>query len=91
MLTSTVIAPGKIAMVMEDDELAIKAAIKTCINIDKKKARLVFIKNTLSLGEIYISESMIDEAIGIEGVDIMGSPEYLNFDKIQKSHRDFLN
>lgn len=80
MLTSTVIAPGKIPMVMEDDALAIRAAIKTCTGIDKKRARIVYIKNTLSLEEIFVSEAMLEEASRIEGVEILEGPRPFRFD-----------
>ncbi|ORC37959.1 hypothetical protein B4O97_02890 [Marispirochaeta aestuarii] len=80
MLTSTVITPGKIAMVMEDDELAIKAAIKTCTNIEKKTVRIVLIKNTLSLDELYISEAMQQEAMETEGVEIVENARKMKFD-----------
>ena len=42
---------------MPNDKLAIKAAIKTCNGIDKERPRVVLIKNTMSLDEIYISEA----------------------------------
>lgn len=80
MLTSTVMAPGKIAMVLEDDELAIKAAIKTCTGIDKKKVRVVMIRNTLSLGELFVSEAMVEEAVRTEGVEIVEAAQVLPFD-----------
>jgi len=81
MLTSTVIAPGKIAMVMEDDELALRAAIKTCTGIDKQRVRIVYIKNTLSLEEIFVSEAMLDEARRTEGVEIIEEPRPFRFDR----------
>lgn len=80
MLTSTVIAPGKIPMVMEDDELAIRAAIKTCTDIDKKRPRIVFIKNTLNLEEIFVSEAMLEEASRTDGIEIVEGPRPFRFD-----------
>jgi hypothetical protein len=80
MLTSTVIEPGKIAMVLEDDEMAIKAAIKTCTGIDKTKVRIIVIRNTLSLEEILISESMLDEAAGMGDIEILEKARPMRFD-----------
>ncbi|NCB17143.1 MAG: DUF2088 domain-containing protein [Synergistales bacterium] len=45
-LTSTVIEPCKIPMVLENDEMAIRAAVKTCTGIDRNKVRMVMIRNT---------------------------------------------
>jgi hypothetical protein len=81
MLTSTVIAPGKIAMVMEDDELAIKAAIKTCTGIEKDKVRIVMIRNTMNLEEILVSEALLEEAKHIEGVEIAAQARDFRFDE----------
>lgn len=61
-LTSTVIEVIKLPMVLETKELAVKAAIKTCNAFDLTKVKVVRIKNTLDIGEILISESMMEEA-----------------------------
>ena len=61
-LTSTVAQPGKLPIILEDDRDAILAAIKTCNAMDPGKARVVRIKDTMRVGEIYISESLLAEA-----------------------------
>lgn len=58
-LTSTVVAPTKIATTLATDEQAIKAAIKTCNILDFTKVKLVRIKNTLVLSEIEVSEALL--------------------------------
>ncbi len=70
-LTSTVIGVVKVPMFLETDELAIKAAIKTCNALDLNKVRLVRIHNTLHLKEIWISESLLPEAEQSENIDIL--------------------
>ncbi len=60
-LTSTVPLSIKIPMVLRSDKQAIQAAVKTCNIMDKTKVRLVRIKNTINLGEIEVSENLIDE------------------------------
>ncbi|RCW74891.1 lactate racemase domain-containing protein [Saliterribacillus persicus] len=60
-LTSTVVGPTHISTAMPDDELAVKAAIKTCNILDFTKVKLVRIKNTLEIGEIQVSENLIEE------------------------------
>jgi Lactate racemase N-terminal domain len=78
-LTSTVIEVVKLPMVLETKELAVKAAIKTCNAFDLTKARVVRIKNTLDIGEIWISESMIEEARSNSHLEIVAEPEELVF------------
>lgn len=80
ILTSTVIAPGKIPMVLEDDELAIKAAIKTCNGIDKRRPRIVMIENTLQLERIWVSEAHLEEAGQMDDIEIAEPAHALRFD-----------
>jgi hypothetical protein len=59
-LTSTVVAPTKIATTLPNDREAIQAAIKTSNILDFTKVKMVRIKNTLELSEIEISEELLD-------------------------------
>lgn len=70
-LTSTVIGVVKVPMFLDTDEMAIKAAIKTCNALDLDKVRLVRIHNTLHLKEIWISESLLPEAAQNENIEIV--------------------
>jgi hypothetical protein len=73
-LTSTVVNVVKVPMFLETEELAIKAAIKTCNAFDLDKVRLVRIHNTLHMKEIWISESLLPEAMGREDIEILSEP-----------------
>lgn len=79
-LTSTVTDVVKLPMFLDTQELAVKAAIKTCNAFDLNKVRIVRIKNTLEIGEIWISESMMEEAIKNEDIEILSDPEDLALD-----------
>lgn len=79
-LTSTVIEVIKLPMVLETKELAVKAAIKTCNAFDLNKVKAVRIKNTLDIGEIWISESMIEEAKQNSQLKIISDLEELLLD-----------
>lgn len=59
-------------MVMEDDRLAIQTALKTLADVDPKRSRIVYLKNTLSLQTIMISEALLDKAKSCKEVDILG-------------------
>ncbi|KJS84467.1 MAG: hypothetical protein JM58_10645 [Peptococcaceae bacterium BICA1-8] len=80
-LTSTVCTPTKIATYLENDEYAIKAAIKTCNILDYNQCRLVRIKDTLHLGEIEISEAMLEEVKKHEDIEIISEPYEWQFDE----------
>ncbi|MBH8607641.1 lactate racemase domain-containing protein [Thermoactinomyces sp. CICC 10521] len=73
-LTSTVVKTVKMPMFLETEELAVKAAIKTCNAFDLNQVRVVRIKNTLELKEIWISEGLIDEARERAEIDILSDP-----------------
>ena len=79
-MASTVFWPIKLAMVLRDDEMAIKGGIKTCNHIDLEKPRIVLIRNSLSIEEIYLSEVYWDMAHNIDGMEIISDPEPLPFD-----------
>ncbi len=59
-LTSTVVGPTHISTALANDQFAIQAAIKTCNILDFTKVKMVRIKNTLEIGEIEVSEALLD-------------------------------
>jgi hypothetical protein len=79
-LTSTAVLPCKGPVVLENDRDAILAGIKTCNARDLKQARVVRIKNTLRLEEIYISEAMLAEAASRPEMEIIAPPAEMAFD-----------
>ncbi len=68
-------------MVLKNDRQAVQAAIKTCNILDKRAVKMVRIRNTISLGEIEISESLIPEAEAHPRVELVGEPYDLPFDE----------
>lgn len=59
-LTSTVVAPTKIATTLPNDKMAFQAAVKTCNILNFNDVKLVRIKNTLVLSEIEVSEGLLE-------------------------------
>ena len=80
VLTSTVTQSARIGLIMDSDRLAIQAAIKTCNVRDLSRIRMVRIANTLHVGEIYISESMLEEAREHPSVVVVSEPQPWVFD-----------
>ncbi|HEY3426462.1 MAG TPA: lactate racemase domain-containing protein [Negativicutes bacterium] len=79
-LTSTVCTPIRIPMILDTDKEAIKAAIKTCNNRNILQARVVIIKDTMHLGEVYISEAMLAQAQDNPNITIIGELAEMKFD-----------
>jgi hypothetical protein len=59
--TSMNLDGAAIPIIMNSDREAIALAIKTVVRTTPENCRVVRIKNTLSLGEIYVSKNMLDE------------------------------
>lgn len=80
-LTSTVLTGGRIPFIMANDRLAIQAAIRTCNGIDYNNPKIVRIKNTLKIGEILVSESLLEEARENLKMEILEGPEEFCFNE----------
>lgn len=81
LTTNTMIEGGKIPMYQNNDAEAIRLAIRTCTKIDYNQARVVRIRDTLSLNEFEVSESMREEIEGKEDMEILEGPYELQFDR----------
>ncbi|MED1203054.1 lactate racemase domain-containing protein [Heyndrickxia acidicola] len=80
-LTSTVVAPTKIATTLANDREAIQAAIKTCNILDFENVKLVRIKNTLEISEIEVSEAILEEIGKHENMEQISNLYELSFNK----------
>lgn len=81
LTTNTMIDGGKIPMYQNSDYDALRVAIRTCTKIDYNTAKIVRIKDTLSLNEFEVSESMIPYLLGKDDIEILGKPYALAFDE----------
>ena len=80
-LTSTVVGPTHMPTILECDQDALLAAIKTCNAKDQQQARIVRIADTLHLGKMQISEALVEEALQLPGVTLLSEPAELLFDE----------
>ncbi|HWQ76180.1 MAG TPA: lactate racemase domain-containing protein, partial [Syntrophomonas sp.] len=60
-ITSTLLGPAKLPVIFNNDKEAISAAVRLCHRVKMQDARIVRIKSTLHLDEIYVSEAYADE------------------------------
>jgi hypothetical protein len=79
-LTSTVVVPVRIPATLDTDREAIQAAVKTCGAKDRARVRLVRVRSTLHLGDLWISEALLYEARASPDVTVLGEPQAMRFD-----------
>ena len=77
--TSTTPEPVKLPMAMPTDRLAIAAALETCAGVSQRDVRLVRIRNTLKLGQMYVSEALLPEVEKNERLRIVEEPRPVRF------------
>lgn len=80
-ITSTVFDCVRLPMILKNDYYAIAACVKTCNEVDREHIRLVRLKNTLHLDEIWISESMWEEARQRPDIEVLHEPQEWPFDE----------
>jgi hypothetical protein len=71
---------GRIPIALETDRAAVEAAFKTIGDVDPEKARVVHIKNTLEMGELHISQALLEEAKGRKDLKLLKALGALSFD-----------
>ena len=80
-LTARVSLSVKLPMVMDNDAAAIKAGMKLASCTSSAAARIVRIRNTLSLNRMEISEALLREANEMAGIQQSIPPVQLQFDE----------
>ena len=83
VVASSKLEGGKIPIPMKDGDEAVRLALKTLNGIDPINARVVRIKNTLKLAEIYVSESMLNEVDSNSMLEAITSPAEMSFNSSQ--------
>ena len=68
---------------MADGDKAVRLALKTLNGIDPVNARVVRIKNTLKLAEIYVSEAMLDDVNKNSMLEVISSAAEMSFNSSQ--------
>jgi len=83
VVASSKLEGGKIPIPMSDGDQAVRLALKTLNGINPANARVVRIKNTLKLAEIYVSEAMIQEVNENSMLEVLSSAADMSFNKPQ--------
>lgn len=82
-ITSTVLKPATIPLIMATDKEAVQVCIRTLNKVDKAKARIIRIPNTSHLGNIMLSEAYYADVVAgkFPGVKAVDEPAPLDFDE----------
>jgi hypothetical protein len=79
-LTSSTTQPAFTPMHFPDDSTCIEKLIATCGKLDAGECSIVWIRNTLELGELMVSENLLAELRRNPQIEIIGEPQDLPFD-----------
>jgi hypothetical protein len=80
IVTSGIIDSASVPLVANTDKEAIALALRGCPKLDSKDARIVRIKNTLSLSEVWASETLRDEIEAHPKMEILGDAFEVMYD-----------
>lgn len=81
VVTSTVLCTPKIPLFTHTDKACIQIALRTCNYIDRDKPRIVRIRDTMHIEEIWISEAMAEEAGRNENMEVIEAPADWDFNE----------
>jgi len=78
-ITTTILDPAKIPIIMNNDKEALIIALKTCNRVKLSEAKIIRIKNTSYLHDIQVSEAYLDEIKGRDDISILSKSEPIRF------------
>jgi hypothetical protein len=79
-LTASTTQPAFTPMHFANDQMCIEKIIATCGKLDVSECSIVWIQNTLELGELLVSENLLPELRRNPRIEIIGEPQDLPFD-----------
>ncbi len=79
VITSTVLCTPRIPLFAGSDKACIQIALRTCNYIDREHPRVVRIRDTKHIGEIWMSEALLAEASADPNLEVLGAPELWAF------------
>jgi hypothetical protein len=80
-ITATFLDRARIPMIAETEKEALDIALKTIWNLPGAPARIVVIRNTLKLDELYVSEPIWEEIKDRPDIKAMGEWQNIAFDQ----------
>ena len=81
VVTSTFLDRAKIPIVLDNDQEALKAALRANWGVASVEARIVRIPNTLHIGELYVSEVIFNELKDNENIEVLEDLHEMQFNE----------
>ncbi|WHZ03763.1 lactate racemase domain-containing protein [Neobacillus sp. YX16] len=81
VVTSTFLARASIPIVLDNDQEALKAALRANWGVATEEARIVRIPNTLHIGELFVSEVIFNELKDKENIEVLEDLHEMKFDE----------
>ncbi|KKK39785.1 hypothetical protein WQ57_00355 [Mesobacillus campisalis] len=81
VVTSTFLARAAIPIVLDNDQEALKAALRATWGVAAEEARIVRIPNTLHIGELYVSEVIFNELKDQKNIEVLEDLQEMKFDE----------
>lgn len=81
VITSTFLARASIPIILDNDQEALKAALRATWGVSPEKARIARIPNTLHIGELYVSEVIFNELKDKENIEVLEDLHEMKFDE----------
>lgn len=82
VIPTTYLERGKIPIIMDNDEEAVKTALSTIGRLDSAEARVIIIKNTLHLEEMFVSTKVLHEIRERADIEVIGEVRPISFDSL---------
>lgn len=79
-ITSTVLTLARMPLVMANHKETIQVCLRSCVGTDKAHPRMIRVRDTLHMEEIWLSEAFYSEVPEIPGLTIESEPEPMVFD-----------
>lgn len=79
LITSRIYNSAKMPMVVDNDQVAIQVAINGCMGIDYNSPRIIWMKNTLDIGRLFISEALLPEVEKYPELEVVGKMFEMQF------------
>jgi hypothetical protein len=75
--TATFLNRVKVPIIAADAREALKYALRSCGVLEPAKQRVIRIRDTLSLDELYVSDAVLEELNGSTAISVLGDPSDL--------------
>ena len=79
-LTSSTTQPGSTPMHFATDRDCVEKILPTCGRLDADECTIVWIANTMDIGECLVSENLLDEVTKNTEIEVIGEPQEIEFD-----------